>query len=118
MKASLRKTALTPTAWYAGMWREVAGQLRVTAEATGIDGFNPLIETLEKRDARDDWDPDQQKPGAVPNNHSHLHGEPRGISDSSRPRKHDDERPPPGSSSLTPLLTSRNSTPWPRSPRR
>lgn len=40
------------------MRREVAGQLRVIAEATGDDGFNPLIETLEKRDPIDGWDPD------------------------------------------------------------
>lgn len=29
------------------------------AEATGDDGFNPLIETLERRDPPDECDPDQ-----------------------------------------------------------
>jgi hypothetical protein len=61
LDAFLRENSTDPTAWYAGMWREVAGQLRVIAEATGDDGFNPLIETLEKRDPRDEWDPDDAK---------------------------------------------------------
>jgi hypothetical protein len=36
------------------MWREVAGQLRAIATSTGDDGFNALIETLEKRERRDE----------------------------------------------------------------
>lgn len=43
------------------MWREVVDQLRAIADSAGDDGFNPLIETLEKRDPRDDWDPDDAK---------------------------------------------------------
>ena len=59
--AFLRENGTDPVAWYDGMWREVAGQLRAVAEATGDDGFNPLIETLEKRDPPDAWDPDQAR---------------------------------------------------------
>ena len=59
LDAFLRETGTDPTAWYTGMWREVAGQLRAIAEATDDDGFDPLIETLEKRDPVGDWDPDQ-----------------------------------------------------------
>lgn len=61
LDAFLRENSTDPTAWYAGMWREVADQLRAISAATGDDGFNPLIETLEKRDPRDDWDPDDAK---------------------------------------------------------
>ena len=57
--AFLRENGIDPAAWFAGMWREVVGQLPAIAEATGDDGFNPLIETLEKRDPQDNWDPDQ-----------------------------------------------------------
>ncbi|MDJ0459313.1 hypothetical protein PUN71_019080 [Arthrobacter sp. NQ7] len=61
LDAFLLENGTDPTAWYAGMWREVAGQLRAIAEATGDDGFNPLIETLERRDPPEDWDPDLAK---------------------------------------------------------
>ncbi|WP_324644884.1 helix-turn-helix domain-containing protein [Pseudarthrobacter sp. LT1] len=61
LDAFLLENGTDPTAWYAGMWREVAGQLRAIVEATGDEGFNPLISTLEKRDPRDDWDPDDAK---------------------------------------------------------
>lgn len=59
LDAFLNENGTDPAAWYAGMWREVASDLRAIAEATGDAGFNPLIETLEKRDPRDDWDPDR-----------------------------------------------------------
>jgi hypothetical protein len=58
LDAFLLENGTDPVVWYAGMWREVAGQLRAIAEATGDDGFNPLIEPLEKRDPLDGWDPD------------------------------------------------------------
>ncbi|MEQ4568459.1 helix-turn-helix domain-containing protein [Paenarthrobacter sp. CAP02] len=61
LDAFLRENGSDPTVWYAGMWREVAGQLRAIADSTGDDGFNPLIQTLEKRDPRDDWEPDDAK---------------------------------------------------------
>ena len=54
LDAFLRENSTDPTAWYAGMWREVANDLRAIAEATGDDGFNPLIE-LRMRLARLLW---------------------------------------------------------------
>ncbi|MFD0047002.1 hypothetical protein ACFVGV_17610 [Pseudarthrobacter scleromae] len=61
LDAFLRENGTDPVVWYAGMWREVAVQLRAVAEATGDDGFNPLIETLERRDPPDEWNPDQAR---------------------------------------------------------
>lgn len=61
LDAFLRENGTDPTAWFAGVWREVAGRLRDIAEATDDDGFDPLIGLLEKRDPSDKWDPDQAK---------------------------------------------------------
>ncbi|WP_104044045.1 helix-turn-helix domain-containing protein [Arthrobacter sp. ZGTC412] len=41
LDAFLTENGTDPTAWYAGMWREVAGQLCAISEATGDNGFNP-----------------------------------------------------------------------------
>lgn len=61
LDAFLRENGTDPIAWYAGIWSEVADQLRTIAEATGDDGFNPFIQTLEKRDPPEAWDPDQAR---------------------------------------------------------
>ncbi|WP_018771437.1 helix-turn-helix domain-containing protein [Arthrobacter sp. 162MFSha1.1] len=61
LDAFLQENGTNPIDWYAGIWREVADQLRAYSEATGDDGFKPLIETIEKRDPPDIWDPDQAK---------------------------------------------------------
>jgi hypothetical protein len=61
LDAFLQENGTNPVTWYAGMWQEVAGRLRAIADARGDDGFNPLIETLEKRDPPDEWDPDQAR---------------------------------------------------------
>lgn len=56
LDAFLSENGTDPEAWMAGMWRDVADQLRSIAAATGDKGFEPLIEVLDKRDP-DDWDP-------------------------------------------------------------
>jgi hypothetical protein len=53
--AFLAEYGTNPNMWTQGSWREVAEQLR----RTGDPGFNDLIETLERRDPPDEWDPDQ-----------------------------------------------------------
>ncbi|WP_427004916.1 hypothetical protein [Pseudarthrobacter sp. H2] len=61
LDAFLREYGSDPNVWMEGIWRDVADQLRGIAAATGDDGFDQLIETLDKRDPPDDWDPDLAK---------------------------------------------------------
>ena len=60
LDAFLREHGTDPAAWYAGIWRDLAEEIRVVSAATGVGGFEPLIEALEKHDP-EDWDPDQAK---------------------------------------------------------
>lgn len=56
LDAFLLEHGTDPAAWYAGIWRDVADEIRIVSAATGVGGF----ETLEKHDP-EDWDPDQAK---------------------------------------------------------
>jgi hypothetical protein len=58
--AFLLEHGTDPAAWYAEIWRDLVEEIRVVSAATGVGGFDPLIERLEKRDP-EDWDPDQAK---------------------------------------------------------
>lgn len=58
--AFLLEHGTDPVAWYAAIWRELAEEIREVSAATGAGGFEPLIETLEKRDP-EDWDPDHAR---------------------------------------------------------
>lgn len=56
LDAFLAEHGTDPHRWVDGMWRDVADQLR----ATGEQGFDRLVDALEKRDPVD-WDPDQAR---------------------------------------------------------
>jgi hypothetical protein len=60
LDAFLLEHGTDPLAWYAGIWLDLADEIRVVSAATGVGGFEPLIETLEKR-VPEDWEPDQAK---------------------------------------------------------
>ena len=61
LDAFLSENGTDPGAWMAGMWRDVADQLRGIAATTGDTGFDGMIEALEKHDPPDDWVPDAAK---------------------------------------------------------
>ncbi|MEV7132152.1 helix-turn-helix domain-containing protein [Arthrobacter sp. NPDC093128] len=59
LDAFLSENGTDPLVWIQGGWKKVADQLRGIAEATGDTGFDPMIETLDKRGPQDGWDPGQ-----------------------------------------------------------
>lgn len=60
LDAVLLEHGIDPAAGEAGIWRELAEEIRDVSAATGVVGFEPLIETLEKID-REGWDPGQAR---------------------------------------------------------
>ena len=61
LDAFLNEHGTDPQVWIQPAWKKVSDQLRGIREATGDSGFDPLIETLDKRGPKDGWDADLAK---------------------------------------------------------